>query len=160
MTVHELLNGLSEGEVDQVLALGSRVTLQAGTSLFRMGEQAESLFLIVRGRIRLTLPMLVRGKEQDILIEERSPGQTVGWSALVSPYRFTLSAGAPLETEVVALPREKLRAFCEASPGIGFKIAMNLAVVVSNRLQMVQTMWLREMQHIVELKASYMGASG
>ena len=158
--VHELLNGLSPAEVDQVLALGNRATLAAGASLFQMGDSAECLFLIVRGRIRLTLPMLVRGKQQDILIEERAPGQTVGWSALVSPYRFTLSAAAPLETEVIALPRERLRIFCEASPAVGFKIAMNLAVVVSNRLQMVQAMWLREMQHLVELKSSYAAAAG
>ncbi len=158
--VHELLSGLSPADVDSVLGLGSHLSLKTGASLFQMGDPAESLFLIMRGRIRLTLPILVRDKEQEILIEERSQGQTVGWSALVSPYRFTLSASAPLETEVIALPREKLRAFCEASPEVGFKIAMNLAVVVSNRLQMVQAMWLREMQHIVELKASYVGASG
>lgn len=158
--VHELLNGLSPVEEDQVLALGNRVLLPSGASLFRMGDPAESLFLVIRGRIRLTLPMHVHGKEQDILIEERMPGQTVGWSALVPPYHFTLSASAPLETEAIALPREKLREFCEASPAVGYKIVLNLAVVVSNRLQMVQAMWLREMQHIVEMKSSYIGAAG
>lgn len=156
---HELLQGLTPAEVSEVLALGSPIVLSSGAPLFRMGDSAESLFLIVRGRIRLTLPMPVLGKEQDIVIEERTPGQTVGWSALVPPYRFTLSANAPLETEVVALPREVLRAFCETSPRIGYKIAVNLAVVVANRLQMVQAMWLREMQHIVELKSNYAGAA-
>lgn len=157
---HELLNGLSEAEAAQVLSLGRPITLASGDPLFRMGDSADSLFLIVRGRIRLTLPMPVLGQEQDVLIEERSPGQTVGWSALVPPYHFTLSATAPLETEVIALPREVLREFCECLPEIGYKIAVNLAVVVANRLQMVQTMWLREIQHVVELKSSYAGAAG
>lgn len=152
---HELLNGLSPAETERVLGLGNRMTLLSGAPLFRMGDTAESLFLVVRGRIRLTLPVQVQGKEQDILIEERLPGQTVGWSALVPPYRFTLSATAPLETEVIALPREVLAAFCAASPEIGYKIAVNLAVVVANRLQMVQAMWLREMQHLIELKSSF-----
>ena len=157
---HEFLNGLSPTEVERVLDLGTRITLPSGASLFRMGDPAESLFLIVRGRIRLTLPMLLQSKELDILIEERSGGQTVGWSALVPPYHFTLSATAPLETDVIALPREALRTFCEASPALGYKIAVNLAVVVANRLQMVQTMWLREMQHMVEMKSSYAVAAG
>lgn len=156
---HELLKDLSPTEADQVMALGRRMTLLSGTPLFRMGDSAESLFLIVRGRIRLTLPMPLLGQEQDVLIEERSPGQTVGWSALVPPYHFTLSATAPLETEVIALSREVLREFCECLPEIGYKIALNLAIVVGNRLQMVQAMWLREMQHIVELKSSYAGAT-
>lgn len=157
---HELLNDLSPAEADRVLGLGNRISLPSGASLFRMGDSAESLFLISRGRIRLTLPIQIRGKEQDILIEERSTGQAVGWSALVPPYRFTLSATAPLETEVIALPREVLGAFCEASPEIGYKIALNLAVVVANRLQMVQAMWLREMQHLIELKSSSTAAAG
>ncbi|MGB3574741.1 MAG: cyclic nucleotide-binding domain-containing protein, partial [Candidatus Sulfotelmatobacter sp.] len=77
---HELLNGLSSAEVEQVLELGTRLIVATGTSLFRLGEPADRLFLIERGRIRLTLPMPVRGREEDIFVEERSPGQAVGWS--------------------------------------------------------------------------------
>jgi CRP-like cAMP-binding protein len=98
--------------------------------------------------------MLVRGRQEDILIEEKSPGETVGWSALVPPYSFTLSATAPLETEVIALSRETLCAFCDSSPAVGYKIGMNLAILVGQRLQLVQAMWLREMQRTVELRAA------
>ena len=52
-------------------------------------------------------------------MEERVPGQTVGWSALIPPYRFTLTATAPLETEVIALSREALRAHFAADPAVG-----------------------------------------
>lgn len=155
--VYELLSGLSPAEVDQVLALGTRVTVPSGGSLFRLGDPADRLFLTERGRIRLTLPMLVRGREEDILIEEKSPGETVGWSALVPPYRFTLSATTPLDTEVIALTREELCAFCDSSLAVGYKIGMNLAILVGQRLQLVQTMWLREMQRTVELKAAGVG---
>ena len=151
---HELLSGLSPAEVDQVLALGSRLTVPSGGSLFRLGDRADSLFLIERGRIHLSFPMMVRGKEEDVFFEEKSAGQTVGWSAMVSPYRFTLSASAPLETEVIALPREALGAFCERSPEAGRKICLNLAVLVGQRLQLVQAMWMREMQRVVELKSA------
>lgn len=151
---HELLNGLSPAEVDQVLALGARMKVPSGASLFRLGDPADRLFLIERGQIRLTLPMKVRSREQDVLIEEKSPGQTVGWSALIAPYRFTLSATASLETEVVALSREKLQAFIEAWPAVGCKITFNLAVVIGRRLQLVQAMWLREMQRTVELRSA------
>ena len=116
---HELLNGLSAPEVDQILGLGTRITVPSGGSLFLLGDPADRIFLTVRGRIRLTLPMQLRGREEEILIEEKSPGQTVGWSALIPPHRFTLSARAPLfETEVIALPREALRAYFETSPAI------------------------------------------
>jgi CRP-like cAMP-binding protein len=147
---HELLNGLSSAEVEQILELGTRQIVPSGTLLFRLGDTADRLFLIERGGIRLTLPMQIRGQEQDVLVEERSPGQTVGWSALIPPYRFTLSATASPDTEVIALPRESLREYIAANPAAGCKIALNLAVVIGHRLQLFQTIWLREMERTVQ----------
>lgn len=152
---HELLNGLSPVEAEQVLELGTKLIVPSGTSLFRLGDPADRLFLIKRGRIRLTLPMQLRGREEDIFVEERSPGQTVGWSALIPPYRFTLTASAPLfEAEVIALSQEALRQYFAANPAVGYKIALNLAVVIGHRLQLFQTMWLREMQRAVEVRSA------
>lgn len=148
--VHKLLNGLSIAEANQVLSLGSRITVPSGGALFRLGDTADRLFLIERGRIRLTFPMLVRGQEEDIFFDEKSPGETVGWSAVVPPYHFTLSATAPLETEVIALPRETLREFCESTPAIGAKIGLNLAILIGQRLQLVQAMWMREVERTIE----------
>lgn len=150
----ELLKDLTAEEIQQVLALGSRMTLPSGASLFRLGDPAERLFLIERGRITLMLPMRVRGKEADVIVEERTSGQAVGWSALIPPYKFTLAATAPLETEIIALPREALRKHFAENPAVGYKITLNLAVVVGHRLQLFQAMWLREMQRTVEKHAT------
>ncbi|MGA9062194.1 MAG: cyclic nucleotide-binding domain-containing protein [Terracidiphilus sp.] len=157
--VHELLDGLTPAEADQVLALGTEMTVPCGASLFRLGDPAECLYLTVRGRIRLSFPMQVRDREEDILVEEKSPGQTVGWSALVPPYRFTLSATAPLETELIALPREALRVYFESYPAVAYKIVVNLAIVVGHRLQLVEAMWLREMRRTVELSSAATGGT-
>ena len=151
---HELLNGLSSAEAEQILELGTRQIVPSGTLLFRLGDTADRLFLIERGGIRLTLPMQIRGQEQDVLVEERSPGQTVGWSALIPPYRFTLSATASPDTEVIALPRESLREHLATYPAAGCKIALNLAVVIGHRLQLFQTIWLREMERTVQARSA------
>jgi CRP-like cAMP-binding protein len=151
---YELLNGLSPAEVEQILELGTRLIVPSGTLLFRLGDPADRLFLTERGRIRLTLPMHLRGKEEDVLVEERSPGQTVGWSALIPPYHFTLSAAASLDTEVIALPQKVLREYMAAQPAVGCKIALNLAVVIGHRLQLFQTMWLREMERTVQARSA------
>jgi CRP-like cAMP-binding protein len=151
---YELLNGLSPAEAEQILELGTRLIVPSGTLLFRLGDPADRLFLTERGRIRLTLPMHLRGKEENVLAEERSPGQTVGWSALIPPYRFTLSAAASLDTEVIALPQKALREYMAAQPAVGCKIALNLAVVIGHRLQLFQTMWLREMERTVQARSA------
>ena len=151
---YELLNGLAPAEAEQVLGLGSKLNIRGGTPLFRLGDSADRLFLTTRGRSRLTLPMQIRGQEENILAEEISAGQTAGWSALIPPYLFTLTAAAPVETEVIALPREALLAYFDAHPAAGCKIAQNLAIVIGHRLHLFQTMWLREMQRTVEVHSA------
>lgn len=151
---YELLKGLSVAEADRVLALGSHRSLSGGDFLFRLGDSADQLFLIERGRIRLSFPMVVRGSQEEVFFEEKSPGETVGWSAMVPPYRFTLSANSPLETQVIALPREALIDFFDRAPKIGRTIAFNLAILVGQRLQLVQAMWMREIQRAVELRSA------
>ena len=150
----DLLKGLPPDEAARVLALGDRMVLNTGAQLFHLGDVADCIYLVARGRLRLTLPMQVRSREEDVLVEERSSGQTVGWSALIPPYRFTLTATAALDTEVIALSREVLNRHFGANPDTGFAVAMNLASVVGQRLQLFQAMWLREIQRMVELRCA------
>ena len=65
---------------------------------------------------------------------------------LIPPYRFSLTAAA--------LPREALREYLAANPATGYKITLNLAVVIGHPLDMFQTMWLREMQRTVEVRSA------
>jgi CRP-like cAMP-binding protein len=150
-TEHELLRGLSDDDALGLESLGSRQTLTTGAVLFRLGGTAEALFLIEHGRIALTLPMQVLDQEQNVLVEERGVGQALGWSAIVPPHRFTLTATALVETQVLALPREALFAHFETRPDVGYVVTRNVAAVTAQRLQVLQTMWLREMQRVVKL---------
>jgi CRP-like cAMP-binding protein len=122
--------------------------------LFHLGGAAESIYLVVRGRLRLTLPMQVRSHEEDVLVEERASGQTVGWSALIPPCRFTLTASAPLEAEVIALSREALNGYFAAHPATGYAVSLNVSCVIGHRLQLFQAMWLREVQRMVEMRCA------
>lgn len=148
----DILRGLTPDQARQILALGVRTTIASGAELFHLGDEATNIYLISRGRIRLTLPMQVRGHAEDVLVEERAPGQTVGWSALIPPYCFTLTATAPLETEVIALSRNALSEYFAAHPAVGYTVTLNVAAVVGHRLELFQAMWLREMQRMVEIR--------
>jgi CRP-like cAMP-binding protein len=150
----ELLRGLSEEQARHVTGLGARIRLASGAELFPLGAPAENLFIVERGRIALTLPMQVRERDEDVLIEERAPGQAFGWSALIPPHRFTLKATAPLDTEVLAIPRRALLQYFDTHPDVGYIVTQNVAEVMGRRLQVFQAMWLREMQRVVELRTS------
>jgi CRP/FNR family transcriptional regulator, cyclic AMP receptor protein len=150
----DLLQGLPEEEAGRVLALGKRIVLSTGAELFHLGDSAESIYLVTRGQLRLTLPMQVRSRDEDVMVEERSGGQTVGWSALIPPYQFTLTATAPLETEVIALPREALWSYFDAHPQTGYTVSLNLSCIIGQRLHLFQAMWIREIQRMVESRCA------
>jgi CRP-like cAMP-binding protein len=145
----DLVRGLTAEDQAAVLALGTPLPLTAGQVLFALGADADSLFLIRRGRIALTLPMQLAGREEDVVIEEHSTGETLGWSALVPPHRFTLKATAPLATEVLAIRRNDLLHYCAVNPRVGQVVALNIAALVARRLQVFQAMWLRQTQRVV-----------
>jgi CRP-like cAMP-binding protein len=147
----DLLHGLAPADAEAILALGEPLQLSTGDTLFRLGAEADRLYLVLRGRIALSLPMQVYDDEREVLVEERQSGQAIGWSALVPPHRFTLSARAVVESEVLALPREPLLALFATRPDLGYAVMRSVAAVAGQRLQVFRAMWLREMQRVVKL---------
>jgi CRP-like cAMP-binding protein len=145
----ELMRGLRDEDRAALLALATSVHVESGGVLFPLGSEADRLYVVERGRIALTLPMEVHEREEDVLVEERLPGQAFGWSALIPPHRFTLKATAPLDTDVLAFPRRALLEYFAGRPEVGYQITSNVAAVIGQRLQVFQAMWLREIQRAV-----------
>ena len=147
----ELLKDLQPADAARIIALGERLMLPAGSTLFKLGAEAHCVYAIENGRVSLSLPMQVGGREQEVLVEERTAGETVGWSALVPPHRFTLTAMTLLDSEVLAFPRSALLAHFASDPSVGLLVTRNLASVMGQRLQVLQAMWLREIQRVVHM---------
>lgn len=150
----ELLKGLGPDDAGAILALGTVMHLASGEVLFELGAPAESIYVVRRGRIALTLPLQLEGRGQDVLVDERLPGQAVGWSGLIPPHLFTLKASAPLGTELLVLRRRVLLEHFATRPGVGYALVSNVAAIVGQRLQLIEAMWLREMQRVVDLRSS------
>ena len=150
----DMLHGVSAADAARLVALGSRAHVPTGALLFELGAEARDVYLIERGRIALTLPMVFGDRHEDVMVEDRTAGQLVGWSGLIPPHRFTLKATAQIDTDVLVLPRAPVLALFDANPALGYAVMRNLASIVGQRLQMTQAMWLREMQRFVESRSS------
>jgi CRP-like cAMP-binding protein len=61
MVTTDLLKDLPASDAEAVLALGTPVALPTGAELFHLGDVAGSIYVVMRGRVRLTLPIEVRG---------------------------------------------------------------------------------------------------
>lgn len=145
----ELFAGLPEADATRVAALAREVTVAAGATLFRLGEQAQLLYVLRRGRVELTFPLMVMGEPRETRFQSLEPGKTLAWSALVPPHRLTLSARATTPTALFAFEREELQRLLEAHPAIGRVVMSNLAGVIATRLHEVMALWVREVQRNV-----------
>jgi CRP/FNR family transcriptional regulator, cyclic AMP receptor protein len=78
----------SEGSADEHLDLiagcASNTGFDAGERLFRQGGAAEVFYLVRHGLVAIETHIPNRG---ELTIETAGPGEIVGWSWLLPPYR-------------------------------------------------------------------------
>lgn len=146
----ELFEGLSEEGLRRLLATGTSRTLQAGEYLFRLGDDASDFYVLINGKVDLCFPMRLRGAVKDVTVESVGAGQALGWSALVKPHRFTLSARATEPSEVAGFARRDLLELFEAEPAIGYAFFTKVSEIVGFRLHTFQALWVRELQRALE----------
>ncbi len=108
------------------------VQFPAGERLFDEGESADGCWLIQEGRIALDIAVPGRG---DVVVQTLGPGDLLGWSWLVAPFRWHFGARAVQPTTAVAFDTARLRELAEADPAFGYALVLTLFTAVLQRLQ-------------------------
>jgi CRP/FNR family cyclic AMP-dependent transcriptional regulator len=103
----------------------------AGSILFEERTQNKNLYLIWSGRVALDMNVPGHG---NVRVLSLGPGDMVAWSAVLDQGEMTASAVATEDTEVVALPADKLLAQCQADPQLGYEIMLRIARQLARRL--------------------------
>jgi CRP-like cAMP-binding protein len=145
----QLFAGLSEADCRAVGALAHRRTARGGEVLFRLGEPADEVYVVLRGRVELTFPLSVMGETKEIRFQSLEPGRTLAWSALVPPHRLTMSARTATDVELLAFPRARLLELFRERPAIGCAVLSNLCHAVADRFLEMSALWVREVQRNV-----------
>jgi CRP-like cAMP-binding protein len=115
-----------------IVGCASNVRFAEGAYLIREGEIANKFFLIRSGRVALEIDVSGRG---GLRIQTVGPGEVLGWSWLISPYRWHFNGVAVMDTRVIALDAECLRNKCENDKHFGYEMLKRLAVVMEKRLE-------------------------
>lgn len=129
---HPFLHGLSPEHMEILVGCASNVRFAEGSYLIREGELANTFFLVRSGRVALECEIPGRTA---IRVQTIGPGEVLGWSWLISPYRWHFSGIAVADTRAVALDGECLRAKCELHKDFGYEMLKRLAVVMERRLE-------------------------
>jgi signal transduction histidine kinase len=132
----ELFSGLPAPALSAIAPHACLTTHPDGFVLFSEGSLADTLYLIVSGRLSLEKRVQLgrTGTPRRAAIEVVGLGQVAGWSSLVPPHTYTASGVCQGETAVLAIPGEALRQVMSAQPESGYTIAMRVAAVIRHRL--------------------------
>lgn len=146
-----LFSGVSAERCEAFLAIAREQQASQGSYLFRLGDAARMLCVIRSGTVQLTMPIAMNGTVREVVVQEAREGDTVAWSALIEPFRFTMSARAGTDVELIAFSTREFQAALEAYPDAGVRIVTNLATVIARRFHVMHTMWTRELQRTVNV---------
>ncbi len=135
----EFLSTLSDDDVAKLAQLASVERHEAGTVLFREGDECEHLYLVVTGRVALEMCMPRRGCTRVLTV---GAGEVVGFSALLGGHARAAQAIVSEDTVLIEFPAEQIQQLCDDDHDIGYAL-MNLVSkallrrLVATRLQMI-----------------------
>ncbi|HEY8238640.1 MAG TPA: cyclic nucleotide-binding domain-containing protein [Candidatus Limnocylindrales bacterium] len=136
---------LSPAAHAHLVELARPIEYEAGAVVLREGVDTPFLGALLEGRVALRLRIPERGERLTIVTVE--PGQLLGWSAVVPPYRATVDAFATEPTRVLAIDaaalRERLAGDCELAaellPLVLESVSMRLSASWQQLLDVFET---------------------
>jgi len=132
---HPLFAGLPADLTAELAGCARNVAFPSGALLLVEGEPADTLYLVRRGRVAIGVQAPGRGA---IVIETVGPGDIVGWSWLIPPYRCHFDARATEPVGAISVDVGCLRTKSDANPAFGYALLQRVSTVVVERLQKTQ----------------------
>jgi CRP/FNR family transcriptional regulator, cyclic AMP receptor protein len=129
---HPFLSGLESHYAGLLTGCASNVRFEAGTYIFKEGEDANNFYLIRSGKVALEI---LPPQNRPITVETLDEGEILGWSWLLPPYVWSFHAHALQDTRAIALDGKCLRAKCEQNHDLGYEVLKRFAQIMARRLQ-------------------------
>ena len=132
-----LFDKLSDAELDRLVPLGRRETWERGAFIFREGDKAVALYLIVWGKVALEkmIQLSPHSRPRPATLEILEAGDSCGWSTVVEPHIYTKSAVSLGQAELLCIDGEGLQQLLSEDHHIGYELMASLTEVVASRLK-------------------------
>jgi CRP-like cAMP-binding protein len=128
--------GFTDAQLKKLAAIAVEESYEAGTQMYKKGDPARSLFMCKEGKVVMVMDNYM-GPQQpsmQITVDMITKGESMGWSAVVEPYLYTLGALCIDNTKLIAMDAAKLRAIMNEDCDLGYKVMQATAKVISSRL--------------------------
>jgi CRP-like cAMP-binding protein len=128
-----LFDRLAKPQRERVQAIARVQNIQKGQWLFHEDEEAQHFYFIKDGAIELLT--VVDGHIEIPIAMVRAQNGCIGIGALVPPFRYSLSARATQDSNLLVFKRSDLESLKKDDPGLVCIIMNNLAQKLLERLK-------------------------
>lgn len=125
------LHGLADEHLEELAKAAKFVDFAEGETIFREGEVASLMFLIVSGKVGLEICAPGVGCRRILTVGE---GELLGWSPLLEQTRLTATARTLTPIRAIQLSGVQMLALCEHNPRFGYELMRRTALALAKRL--------------------------
>ena len=125
----DLFWGMNRDFVKEVVNIAVKESYQKGDFLFREGDPAANFYILIKGRVKLTIGEI----GQMVYTVDRS-GEVFGWSSLIERDVYSASGECKQETILQKFDSRAVLKVLEDDPVNGLIFIKRLAGLIGNRL--------------------------
>ena len=125
--------GVDEASLRQIAMIAEeKPHIPAGTRLFDEGVPVKHLAIILSGEVNI---QYLLGNGEMRTVDTLVGGDLLGFSAFITPYRYTGFGTTTQVTDLVLVDAKKLRDLCTSDPQLGYQLILEVAKLLAHRLE-------------------------
>ena len=129
---------LEDEDCERLTKLARVRKVKLGESIDVQGDPATLFFVIVNGRVAVTLRLDFGVSKKNYMVTTVGPGQMVGWSGMVGNPIYTAGSKALTDATLLEFDVEKLENEFEEDPRLGYVMMKGVAATIASRLRHMQ----------------------
>jgi len=122
---------MSKADVEQLATISKLIDFQEGDVIFRQGEPATTLHLLISGNVALEICASGVGCKKILTL---GSGELLGWSPALQQEKLTATARAITDTQTLQISGAQLLVLCEQHPRFGYEFMKRAALALAKRL--------------------------
>ena len=125
----ELFAGLDKRFVKEIIEMTEKKSYGSGEVVFREGNHASRFYVLIKGRVRLTV-----GEARQVVFTVNHAGEAFGWSSLLGRSVYAASAECEEPTALYRIDRVRFKMALDKDPANGVILMTRLARMLGHRL--------------------------
>ncbi len=127
-----LFSGLSDNELEEIARIIRRVSFGRGEMIFAEGDAGDALYLVERGRVRISKVLSGIGEEALAIL---GPGSVFGEMAVLDGGKRSANATAQEDVELLALDRDRFNALLLEDKDLAYQVLSVIVRTLAARLR-------------------------